>query len=107
MRSKCRNCQIVKWAALIVMIVLSLYAASLALAHEWYPADCCSGQDCGPIPDYRVGRTADGDYVIDGRWIFERSNRAETRDSMSGNFHACFPQINSRPKCIFVPPEGM
>ncbi|MCL4712154.1 MAG: hypothetical protein KJZ73_13005 [Pseudorhodoplanes sp.] len=86
--------------------VLALVAPVFALAHEWYPPDCCSGQDCAPIDDGRVTRTQAGDYLIDGRWMFPRDDDAQTRRSLSGRYHACFPRPDERPRCLFVPPEG-
>lgn len=96
-------------SAIAISAVLGAFLCLLkaAGAHEWYPADCCSGHDCGPIADKRVTRTLQNDYVIDGKWLFARDDKTTTRQSLSGRYHACFPDPNAKPKCIFVPPEGM
>jgi len=91
---------------IILTLAFLALMAGVSTAHEWYPADCRSGQDCGPIDDSRVTRTLQDDYVVDGKWIFARDDKATTRQSLSGRYHACFPDPNAKPKCIFVPPEG-
>ena len=83
-------------AAMIALISMP------SVAHDWYPADCCSGGDCAPISDTRIVRTSDG-YVIDGQWKF---TTAQARRSLSGRYHACFPQVGGAPKCLFVPPDS-
>lgn len=90
------------WAVVILICAGWVYSA---VGHEWYPADCCSGHDCGPIDDDRVTRLPSGDYEIDGKWIFSRTDQTTTRRSLSGRYHACFPNPGERPKCIFVPPD--
>lgn len=80
-------------------------------AHDWYPADCCSGTDCVQVSDARFERLQSGGWRIDGKWDFPPVNAAmpkegETRWSESGRFHTCEPVKGDRPRCVFVPPDG-
>lgn len=72
-----------------------------AIAHEWYPTECCSGGDCEPIPETRVQFNSAG-YVVDGKFVVPYG---EARRSMDGRYHACFPNPEYL-RCLFVPPQG-
>ena len=44
----------------------AIAAAALALpafAHDWYPQECCSGQDCEPIDESKITETAEGWHI--------------------------------------------
>ena len=44
-------------------VLASLFVASpVARAHEWYPLECCGGEDCGPADT--VVRYDDGSYLV-------------------------------------------
>ena len=44
-------------------VLASLFVVSpVARAHEWYPLECCSGEDCGPADT--VVRYDDGSYLV-------------------------------------------
>lgn len=34
---------------LVIAAVVFIVAAVAANAHDWYPMECCSGQDCAPV----------------------------------------------------------
>lgn len=87
----------------IVILILFLLSSPL-WAHEWYPPDCCSGHDCAPMPDSRVTRNPQGDYVVDKKYTFTRT---EVRKSLSGRYHGCYPQGDKgeAPRCFFAPSE--
>lgn len=84
----------------IILILIAVMAP--AVAHDWYPIDCCSGHDCDALPDSRVERKPDG-YLVDGQYFFRND---EVRPSLSGRYHGCFPNPGERPKCFFAPPDG-
>jgi hypothetical protein len=89
-----------------VHIVMTLFLAGLALclymmwggakayAHSWYPQQCCSDQDCEPIPDEGVKQTAAGFHVkyVSPRFgaIDEVIPLADAKPSRDGNFHGCW-----------------
>src|SRR6056297_2481035 len=84
------------WALTLCLIV----AASIAAAHSWYDPECCSDQDCAPIPASAVERLDDGTYrvtlwpgqhpMVEGRGFIAKARTVRT--SRDGEFHACvFP----------------
>jgi hypothetical protein len=92
--------------AAIPFIVL---LASTAIAHSWYPAECCTGDemygDCHPVPCESITEQADG-----LRWrdvIFPRSATRLSRDQYC---HVCVQLWDDgsppRPRCIFQPPPS-
>lgn len=70
---------------------------SPASAHQWYPAECCSGQDCREAEKGEILSAPDG-YLIMGRWF---RPHAAVRPSPDGKFHLCFP--SGRLGCVFGP----
>lgn len=78
-----------------------------ALAHSWYPAECCSERDCYPIEVHDV-------KAVTGGWLVERSTfitYAEARPSPDGKFHICRYQdgkgalikMPGKPACFWAP----
>ena len=84
--------------------VAVLALADPALAHDQYPRDCCSGQDCRPALVGEIELTRDGLYlVVPTGELFTRS---QVRPSFDGNFHRCLydpSNPKSRTICVFVP----
>lgn len=88
--------------------------AKPAIAHSWYPYDCCSDRDCWPMGEDADAREPDpkivpGGYrTFDGIFIAER----DTRPSRDGRFHICrqggardgkiVTPYSAKP-CLFVP----
>ena len=50
----------------VLMAALGLLSWE-AHAHDWYPLECCSGQDCGPAET--VERRPDGSYLVTSRGL--------------------------------------
>lgn len=83
--------------------LLLLLAPAVAHGHDWYPPNCCSGGDCGPIKSERVTHADDGDgYVVDGKFHVKLS---EVRRSPDGRYHGCFP-TQKLLRCFWAPPDG-
>jgi hypothetical protein len=80
--------------AAIAIILCLISAAGAAIAHSWYPYECCSDRDCQPVFD---ARRVDGGWESGGRFYPD----AITRPSLDGNFHSC--ATKSRSLCFFVP----
>lgn len=77
-------------------------APRLARAHDWYPAYCCSGQDC-----YEIG-PEDVEFVGQGYFIKatgEYYPRDAVPESPDGKFHRCSVQgkREGRTLCLFAP----
>jgi hypothetical protein len=89
------------WSAGLIVVLGFLSFITVALAHSFYPVECCSGYDCAPIDAKRVGFSAGG-YMVDGLHFVAQK---DVRQSLDGEFHACFPQPNNL-RCFFAPPNG-
>lgn len=81
-----------------VGLMLSLMLAVAARAHSWYPAECCSGEDCTPVDKSRV-KVVEGGYALDGVVI----PQAIVRKSLDGEFHVCIPPTTRVMRCFFAP----
>ena len=85
---------------------------SAARAHDWYPVDCCGGQDCAPVESMiRLVPTGRGN----ARWLVtSRHGMAvvpddfSARTSQDGRMHVCMlPDAfgDMEVKCLFLPPQ--
>ncbi len=104
-------------AAPIALALLALASCGPAVAHSWYPYDCCSDRDCWPMgldADAREPEPAivPGGYRLrDGTFVPEH----QTRPSRDGRFHVCrragqadgaMIRPADKPACLFVPQRG-
>ncbi|WP_342361429.1 hypothetical protein [Terrarubrum flagellatum] len=84
-----------------MLIAIAALCVSGSRAHEWYPAECCSGNDCAPISAQAVSETPDG-YVVTiepgSHPMWPQDGRAAlvhviaykaARRSQDGRFHIC------------------
>ena len=71
-------------------------------AHEWYPAYCCSGQDCYEITSDDVEFAFNGYFIKATGEFFPRT---AVPDSPDGKFHRCSigGKREGRTLCIFAP----
>lgn len=91
-------------ASLFAVILTIALTAGPVRAHDWYPRDCCSGQDCAPAIEARalhnglLVRTVHGTVLIPSSY--------EYRESRDGRLHACMQIENGETKliCAFRPP---
>jgi hypothetical protein len=98
----------------LLAITLSLGIQSPAIAHEWYPMECCHGQDCAPVESVQTLAPASTNglatLVITTKYgtavvppDFPR------RDSKDNRMHACMRQGATgriHLLCFFVPPPS-
>lgn len=90
-------------AVLAVAIVIgALFAAVFflggrAFGHDWYPGECCSGQDCRPVVCADIAETATG-FRYDGV-DFSKEVERPSRDSRC---HVCISESDRRGLCIFT-----
>ena len=78
-----------------------------AAAHDGYPADCCSGQDCRPARSGEIELMRDGRFlVVPTGEIFARW---QVRPSFDARFHRCLydpSNLASRTFCVLVPADS-
>jgi hypothetical protein len=84
-------------------LIIAQMISTVADAHSWYPKECCSDNDCQPVPCAELSRTHLGlkwrDLVYFPEW--------QTHDSLDQFCHVCvksYPGFNPYvPICVFVP----
>lgn len=78
-------------------------------SHDFYAWECCSDQDCQPLPEGAVEERSDGYHIAPFRGL-----RTETvigfrdpriKQSPDGRFHGCEYPIN-HVACLYVPPRS-
>jgi hypothetical protein len=83
----------------ICLLTLSQLIVSPAAAHSWYPKECCSDNDCRPVP---CGELTHLGLMWRGLVIFTHMQTRDSRDQLCHvrvKFHAGF----DLPICVFVP----
>ena len=85
--------------AAAVMLLLN----GAAVAHSWYPKECCHDKECRPVPCAELHY--DGDSVRYGRIYFSKRMIRQSHDE---GCHVCYADpmgsiIPSVPFCVFVP----
>ena len=88
--------------AVVASAIIGSLGSAPSLAHDWYPALCCSDRDCHPLAEANgetVTETADGWRLWDGRII----KRGAAKWSPDGRFHLC-ETLSKSIICFFVPP---
>lgn len=95
--------------------VLAVLIADSALAHSWYPLDCCSGKDCAWISDrlveitpggYRV-TLRPGDHPMVKAPVTHFVEYRKARPSPDGAYHICLAPGGATFLCLFAPPMGL
>lgn len=91
------------------MPIASLFAVILAIAltagpvraHDWYPLDCCSGQDCAPVLNAQFD--PDRGLVVTSRHgTIAVPASFPRRESKDNRMHVCIRYGTLR--CFFEPP---
>lgn len=88
-------------------LLLAIALPGAAMAHSWYPFECCSDRDCFPMPVSDVRITPAGYTLADGTEI----DYAEARPSPDGRYHICRRQdgkgpiirMHKKPACFWAP----
>ncbi|WP_134495985.1 hypothetical protein [Microvirga pakistanensis] len=86
----------------LLVLALLVIPSTPSLAHDWYPASCCSERDCRALVE------AMGETVLDAAGRFElwdgrTVDREKARPSPDGRFHLC-ETTAGRILCFFAPP---
>lgn len=77
-----------------------------AEGHEFYSYECCSDNDCGPLPEGAVTERRDGYHVAPYRHIAGETlvpyGDPRIKESPDGRFHGCeYPMGHLN--CLYVP----
>mgnify|MGYP001163395144 FL=1 len=95
--------QVLRSGALVVAFAIAW--ATAAIAHSWYPIECCSGRDCMRVD--RVERTPDGGMImIVGRIRVQVPKGFTQRPSRDNDAHVCVRKNGDGsyvPRCVFIP----
>ena len=78
------------WRVVIAVVGAAITVIPVAAgAHDWYPNECCSGNDCAPAES--VLRRADGSYevFVRGMSVLIPSGYDEWKRSPDGRIHVC------------------
>jgi hypothetical protein len=83
------------------LLTVAQLIVSPAGAHSWYPKECCSGNDCRPVPCAELTK-------INLGLMWRRSvifNDTQTRDSLDQFCHVCIKSYAGfdLPICVFIP----
>ena len=88
---------------LVCLLVLAQSSVGSAGAHSWYPRECCSDNDCRPVPceeliESRYGLTWRGQVIF---------NERQTHASLDDRCHVCITSYGffapNVPVCVFIP----
>lgn len=73
----------------------ALLTSAGARAHDWYPRECCGGEDCAPADT--VVRRNDGSYLVTSRGMSAviPSGFEEWRESPDARIHVCIRKLRS------------
>lgn len=76
-----------------------LLVAGAALAHSWYPIECCSQRDCHAVQPGDLVEVENGDWrYLPLDIVFPAK---QVRPSLDRHQHVCYgPDL--RPLCVFV-----
>jgi hypothetical protein len=97
---------------------LSLVATA-AVAHDWYPIECCSGMDCAPVEKVEIMPVQSagimGSTTLPGTMMITTKHGSvivpanfPRRESKDNRMHACIRASGSgnlRLICLFLPPS--
>jgi hypothetical protein len=113
------------WRAFLILATLTVLILGglvvRALAHDWYPTECCGGIDCAPASMTTVASaaylmgiggeksspftttvTVDLPYMAGGRQTVIVPPDFPQRESKDGRMHACI--VAGKLRCLFMPP---
>jgi hypothetical protein len=98
----------------LLAMALSVAIQSPAIAHEWYPMECCHGRDCAPVESAETlapaGTNGLATLVVTTKYgtaiVPADFPRRESKDN---RMHACMRQGATgriHLLCFFVPPPS-
>jgi hypothetical protein len=105
------------WPALVALFSLLAGIATLSLtaaSHDWYPMECCRGNDCAEVEHATYDRAPDISNKLPILAVTTKHGTALVpenfphRESSDGKMHACMRPGpgDMRLICLFVPPPS-
>jgi hypothetical protein len=92
-------------AAWALAIGVGLSLAGQALAHSWYPPQCCNEQDCRKVD--RIEHLPDGTMLLHtGMLVVQVPRGFKEMPSKDADAHVCFYRNYMGryvPRCVFMP----
>ena len=98
------------------LLVVGLLLAMPAAAHDWYPTNCCSGEDCAPVDRVRYSPHPEADNAertsrLPVMWVTTKYGTAYVPNNMTrqrspdNRMHACIigTEAGVALVCLFVP----
>jgi hypothetical protein len=100
--------------ALLVAVTILQFTTSVAIAHDWYPRECCGGADCAEVEHATYDRVPAVDNKLPILAVTTVHGTAlvpenfPRRESLDGKMHACMRPGpgDMRLICLFVPPPS-
>jgi hypothetical protein len=91
---------------IVLLAIAGMLALVPARAHDKYPFECCSDNDCRPVHVRDVQRVGSEWHVRteDGVVAFPMS---KVRAPLDGDWHACWIPKTQIPLCLFMPEGGV
>lgn len=84
----------------LLALLVVIAASSAAVAHEWYPTECCSATDCAPLDVAKIKFSPEGWLLPNGEFI-AKGNERQSKDC---SFHWC--RYNELPATKVIHPTG-
>lgn len=79
--------------------IVAFFAILIAAqAHDWYDPQCCSGEDCRPVPAEEVIETETGWKHLPSGIEFRKD---QVKPSKDRHFHICVSKYGT-PYCIYI-----
>ena len=92
-----------RYVVSLAVLVAALAVSCQSQAHDWYPIQCCSNQDCGPVPPGAVKRTPGGWRLPSGHVLAFDDARVKPLPKGVTGVHVCERQDAQRtPICLFI-----
>lgn len=82
------------------MIKILTAISLITLVHSWYPPECCSGQDCKPVPCDQLVEMGNGDWKFEDK-VFSKEKIRLSEDQYC---HVCIHPFSGNPLCAFIVP---
>lgn len=97
----------------IVLAVMFGIDTGPANAHDWYPVNCCSGNDCFQVIEEDIIQDL-GNGVYKVGPVEKLVSGSNVKVSQDGQWHICTPgwpigkplAPETYIRCLFVPPRG-
>jgi len=89
-------------------LTATILSATPLVAHDWYPAECCSGQDCAPVTGVSFVSSSPNELpvmIVTTQYGTKPVPRSiAPRESPDERMHACIFQ--GQVICLFIPPTN-